>query len=183
MFNISTSIHAGDEMYLTALAKITSSGLAKAVYLRQGADINATIQQLLNWRFGRKDTIKFLDFASGYGRSTRFLVQDVPPSNVWVSDIYADAVTFQKETFKVNGFVSCHNPSSLYCDEKFDMIFVASLFTHLPQERFMNWLRRLFEMLAPRGVLVFSLHDEALAGGREIPPPGILFLEASEFER
>jgi hypothetical protein len=34
----------------------------------------------------------FRDFASGYGRFTRFLVKELPRERVWVSDIYANAV-------------------------------------------------------------------------------------------
>lgn len=178
---INMHIHPDDEMFLTTRAVTATDGLATAVYLKQGAEINATVQQLLDWRFGdKKDSVKILDFACGYGRATRFLVRDIPPSNVWVSDIYADAVRFQKETFAVNGFVSHHDPSTVRCDEDFDMIFVASLFTHLPHERFIGWLWRLLQMLRPNGILAFSVHDQVLAESLRMPPSGILFREASE---
>ena len=181
VLSVNTLIHPLDEMYLTALSGLKNSGLAKAMYYKQGGEINDSIQQLLEWRFGaEKVAAKFLDFACGYGRSTRFLVREIPPQNIWVSDIYAEAVTFQRDTFGVNGFTSCHEPFELDCESDFDMIFVASLFSHLPAEPFKRWLQRLFELLAPSGILVFSVHDEALAGGQVMPGSGILFVEASE---
>ena len=108
------------------------------------------------------------------------MVREVDPQNVWVSDIYADAVAFQKLTFGVNGFVSVTNPDELEGETGFHMIFVASLFTHLPGPRFEAWLRRLFSMLSPEGILAFSVHDEALAAGKNIPESGILFSPESE---
>jgi len=179
--NVNSLIDPADEMYLHAVNCLKNAGLAMAGYFRQGAEINDTIQQLLSWRFGsNKNDVRFLDFACGYGRSTRFLVTQIPPDNVWVSDIYTDAVAFQRRTFGVHGFDSCTDPAALKCDERFDMIFVSSLFTHLPAARFEAWLRRLYEMLTPAGILAFSVHDEALAGSQRIPGSGVLFVEASE---
>lgn len=179
--NVNTQIDPADEMFLYAMDGLKNRALARSVYFRQGAEINNTVQQLLNWRFSLgKEDVKFLDFACGYGRSTRFLITAIPPKNVWVSDIYGDAVSFQKRYFGVNGFNSFHDPRDLSCDLKFDMIFVASLFTHMPAERFREWLNKLFELLEPRGILAFSVHDETLAAGQRIPDPGILFVRQSE---
>lgn len=168
-------------MFLNAMAAIKKEGLARSVYFRQGYEINGTLQAILDWQFGQhKREAKVLDFACGYGRATRFLVAEVGPTNVWASDIYADAVEFQERQFGVHGFVSCYEPSKLECEQKFDLIFVASLFTHLPQHRFEQWLARLFDMLSETGFLAFSVHDETLAAGRTMPADGFLFREASE---
>ena len=178
---VDTTVHPEDEMLLNAMAGIPNKGLARAVYFRQGHEINSTLQELLDWACaGDKRNAKVLEFACGYGRATRFLVAQVNPRNVWASDIYAGAVEFQRKQFGVNGFVSCHEPSELACDETFDLIFVASLFTHLPRHRFEQWLARLFQMLSPRGVLAFSVHDETLVAGRAMPEDGYLFVKASE---
>ena len=178
---IDTTIHPEDEMLLNAVSGLTNVGLAKAVYFRQGYEINSTLQTILDWSAGsKKSEAKVLDFACGYGRATRFLVAQVSPRNVWVSDIYEEAVKFQIEQFGVNGFVSCYEPAELRCEEKFDLIFVTSLFTHLPQARFEQWIHRLYNLLLPEGVLAFSVHDQALAGGRIIPSDGFLFVPESE---
>ena len=151
-------------------------------YFRSGLSIADAMTQVLRWRFGDPARIgTLLDFASGYGRVTRFLLRDVPAERFWVSDIYADAVRFQQERFGVHGVVSTILPEDFQCDERFDAILVTSLFTHLPEERFVGWLRRLLALLRPGGALLFSVHDEAiLAPGVSLPPEGLLFQELSE---
>jgi 2-polyprenyl-3-methyl-5-hydroxy-6-metoxy-1,4-benzoquinol methylase len=178
---IDTAIHPEDEMLLNAVKALPSVGLAQSIYFRQGFEINATLQSILEWAAGpRKMAAQILDFACGYGRSTRFLVAEVPPENVWVSDIYEGAVEFQKQQFGVNGFVSRYEPNEVVCDERFDLIFVASLFTHLPRHRFEQWLNRLFQLLKAKGVLAFSVHDSALAAGRAMSSDGFRFVPESE---
>lgn len=100
----------------------------------------------------------FLEFASGYGRFTRFLVTKVPPTRVTVSDISHDAVDFARATFGVDGFYSEIQPTDLHHDGSYDVVFVASLFSHLNHDVWVPWLRRLYDMVAPGGLLVFSTH-------------------------
>lgn len=185
MKGVISTIHPQDEMLINAMAGLKNEGLAKAVYFRQGYEINQTLQTVLDWKVQHsvpkdKSHAHVLDFACGYGRATRFLVAEVNPGNVWASDIYAEAVEFQKATFGVNGFVSHHNPDAIVCDQRFDLIFVASLFTHLPQDRFEDWLKKLHSLLKPDGVVAFSVHDQTLAHGRAINDNGFLFLAESE---
>lgn len=179
--SIDTTIHQEDEMLLNAISGLYSEGLARAVYLRQGFEIHTVLMSVLEWIPGKtKASAKVLDFACGYGRSTRFLVAEVPPENVWVSDIYEGAVDFQKSQFGVNGFVSRYEAAQLECDERFDLVFVASLFTHLPRLRFEQWLAKLHSFLGDKGILAFSVHDSALAQGRTMPPDGFLYVTESE---
>ena len=151
-------------------------------YFRSGASIADSLLQVLRWRFGDPGRIgEILDFASGYGRVTRFLVREIPPQRVWVADVYADGVRFQEERFGVHGLVSALRPEDLSCGERFEAILVTSLFTHLPEERFVAWLRVLLGLLAPGGMLVFSAHSpEVLPPGVEMPAGGICFHESSE---
>ena len=115
----------------------------------------------------------FLDFASGHGRFTRFLVKELPRERVWISDIYENAVKFQQQQFGVHGIVSVPDPDNYQCGRRFDFVFVASLFSHLPEAMFKKWLRKLYGLLAPEGVLVFSVHDQAvLPQGVAMPATG-----------
>ncbi|HEX7180833.1 MAG TPA: class I SAM-dependent methyltransferase [Thermoanaerobaculia bacterium] len=151
-------------------------------YFRSGLSIADSMTQILRWRFGGLGGVeRMLDFASGYGRVVRFLLRDVPAGRVWVSDIYDGAVAFQEERFGVHGIVSTVRPEDFACGERFDAILVTSLFTHLPEERFVGWLRVLLGLLRPGGALVFSVHDEKiLEPGREMPANGLFFQELSE---
>lgn len=151
-------------------------------YFRSGASIADSLGQVLRWRFGPLERVgKILDFASGYGRVTRFLVRGVPPERVWVADVYVDGVRFQEERLGVHGLVSAVRPEDFACAERFDAILVTSLFTHLPEERFVAWLRVLLGLLAPGGMLVFSAHSpEVLPADVPSPGTGIHFQETSE---
>ena len=151
-------------------------------YFRSGASIADSLGQVLRWWFGAPGrAAKVLDFASGYGRVTRFLVREIPPERVWVADVYAEGVRFQEERFGVHGIVSTILPEDFACAERFDAILVTSLFTHLPEERFVAWLRVLLGLLAPGGLLAFSAHStQVLPLGASMPETGILFAETSE---
>jgi SAM-dependent methyltransferase len=152
-------------------------------YFRSGASIADSLGQALRWRFGGRfgEAVRLLDFASGYGRVTRFLVREVPPERVWVADVYAGGVRFQEERFGVHGIVSTIRPEDFVCAERFDAILVTSLFTHLPDERFVTWLRVLLGLLAPGGMLAFSAHSpQVLPPGVTMPESGIFFVETSE---
>ena len=105
----------------------------------------------------------FLDFAAGFGRLTRFLIQRLPPEKVWVSDIQPSAMKFQSKTFGVHTCLSALEPNDFQPGRKFEFIFVASLFSHLPRNRFDQWLKRLWELLTPDGVLAFSVLDRGTA--------------------
>ena len=72
-------------------------------------------------------------------------------------------------------------PEDFVCAERFDAITVTSLFTHLPDRRFVDWLRVLLGLLRPGGVLLFSVHgEEVLSSDCAVPDGGILFQEMSE---
>jgi SAM-dependent methyltransferase len=178
------AIDARDEM-LGFLGDVFEGDRDRALfgYFRSGASIADSLGQALRWRFGDRfgDTIRLLDFASGYGRVTRFLVREVPPERVWVADVYAGGVRFQKERFGVHGIVSTIRPEDFACAERFDAILVTSLFTHLPDERFVAWLRVLLGLLAPGGMLAFSTHSpQVLPPDAAMPENGIFFVETSE---
>jgi SAM-dependent methyltransferase len=151
-------------------------------YFRSGLGIADAMTQILRWRFGDLGQIeRLLDFASGYGRVTRFLLRHVPAERFWISDVYAEAVRFQAERFGVHGMVSTIRPEDFACAERFDAILVTSLFTHLPEERFIGWLRSLLGLLRPGGLLVFSVHDEAIRDPSvPMPESGLLFQGLSE---
>lgn len=151
-------------------------------YFQSGESIARCLGQILRWRFGDLERIHgLLDFASGYGRVTRFLVREVPAERVWVADVYAEGVRFQAERFGVHAVVSSIRPQDFACAERFDAILVTSLFTHLPEERFVAWLRVLLGLLNPGGLLAFSAHSpEVLPSGVEMPASGFLFMPTSE---
>jgi SAM-dependent methyltransferase len=175
------NISAADEM-LHFFIYAQGHGLEQSVamYLDSGRRIWATLRQIIAWRFGSLDWGgRLLDFASGYGRMTRHLVTDLAKDRVWISDIYAEGVAFQQREFGVHGIVSTTDPAHFPADVTFDCILVSSLFTHLPESRFIEWLRRLGTLLEPGGLLLFSVHDMALKR-TQAPCSNIVFEAMSE---
>ncbi|MEG3860051.1 methyltransferase [Microcoleus sp. herbarium12] len=172
-----------DEMYLFALSNVKDDrDRALVRYYSLGRRILDTVKQVVAWHFGSFDKVpSFLDFACGYGRFTRFLIQEIEPERIWVSDIYANAVKFQTEYFGVNGIVSTGKPENYLIERKFDCILANSFFSHMPEKTFTSWLQNLYDLLTPQGILMFSVHDECLRAAHvEMPANGILFSPLSE---
>lgn len=132
-------------------------------YFRNGIDQFALVRHIAGWRGHPR---RMLDFASGYGRLTRFLVHEKLADEVTVSDILEGGMEFQREQFGVRTILSKTDPARFEAPDRYDLIFVASLFTHLPPSTFTAWLRRLAELLEREGLLIFSVHDASLSPGR-----------------
>lgn len=179
---VDLAVHEQDEMLRLFFYRHGEElGPALAMYLRSGKELWATFRRILEWRFGGLDrAAKLLDFASGYGRVTRFLVRDLAPERVWVSDIEAEAMRFQSDRFGVHALLSAPRADTFRCEERFDCILVSSLFTHLPEEGFQAWLGRLAGLLQPGGVLAFSSHDMALLPAGPGAPADFEFRPVSE---
>jgi SAM-dependent methyltransferase len=133
---------------------------AVANYFQNGLDQYALVRHIAGWRGKPR---RMLDFASGYGRLTRFFVHEHLAEALTVSDILEGGMEFQAAQFGVRTILSKTQPEQLVTPDTYDLIFVASLFTHLPPVTFTSWLRRLAGLLEPEGLLVFSVHDESLA--------------------
>jgi len=175
-----------DEMYLFSLKngadELDDGTRALVRYYAIGRSVLDTVKQVVEWHFGSFENVpSFLDFACGYGRFTRFLIQEMPPEKIWVSDIYANAVKFQTEYLGVSGIVSTGKPENYLIDRKFDSILANSFFSHMPERTFTNWLQNLYDLLTPNGILMFSVHDSCLLPPHiEMPAKGILFSPQSE---
>ncbi|MGF1492789.1 MAG: class I SAM-dependent methyltransferase [Microcoleaceae cyanobacterium] len=175
-------IDEADEMYLVALENQAFPERAYVRYYFNGRRIFDALKQVVDWYFqGFENIEKFFDFASGYGRLTRFLTQEIPPEKIWVADILAPAIRFQTEQFQVNGIVSQSDPSQPLTSHQFDCILTCSFFSHMPEETFIGWMKTLYECLSPQGILLFSVHDrELLPEHLKIQSAEILFAPASE---
>jgi SAM-dependent methyltransferase len=144
-------------------------------YFQNALEQFALVRHVARWRGKPR---RMLDFASGYGRLTRLLVHEHLADEITVSDILEGGMAFQAEQFGVRTLLSKTRPEQFVAPEKYGVIFVASLFTHLPPATFTPWLRRLAELLEPEGLLIFSVHDEAIAP--EKVEGGITFESRSE---
>jgi SAM-dependent methyltransferase len=109
------------------------------------------------------DVGSVLEFASGHGRFTRHLVKALGADRVTVSDVVPGAVAFSTAQFGVQGFVSRLDPAELEWPRRYGLVFVLSLFSHLPRVTWLPWLARIWDAVEPGGTLVFTTHGEFAA--------------------
>jgi SAM-dependent methyltransferase len=173
----------GDEMFFKGVLPSYPDrpGAAFYRYVESALRTFEVYRQLAD-HLGGLDTLeRVLDFGSGYGRLTRILSQRLDPSRIWVSDIYKDAVAWQKATFGVNGVDSAPDPHGFQLSGSFSIVFAASVFSHLPDGLFQRWLARLHGLVEPQGLLAFSVHGAEFAPeGQEIAAEGIGYAHWSE---
>src|SRR6266508_3471736 len=103
-------------------------------------------------------TIKsVLDFGSGYGRVYRAMAVSFPDAELTASDLIADAAQFCAETFG-GDWVQSTEDLAFSLPRKYDLIWLGSVFTHLPAYRWCRLLDFLNQSLNPEGIVVFTSH-------------------------
>ena len=125
---------------------------------------------------------KVLEFASGHGRFTRHLARVLNKGELTVSDVVPGSVDFLRNAMGVKGFYSSTKPEEVAVPEKYDLIFVLSLFSHLPATVWSAWIKVLHAALNPKGLLIFSTHGEKCASmeGVQLDSEGYRFFPSSE---
>jgi SAM-dependent methyltransferase len=124
----------------------------------QGGEWNAAemAEVVCKHGFPLADAGSVLEFACGWGRVTRHLVHLMDRSRLTVSDIDPVAVQFVCQKLGVRGFPSAIDPLDLHHEDRYDVILIVSLFSHLPRADWGPWLGRLGRLLEPGGALAFS---------------------------
>lgn len=126
----------------------------------------------------------FLEYACGFGRFTRHLDVAIRKygNNLIVSDVVPGSVDFLINNFGVKGFYSTLNPDELDIPGNYDLVFVLSLFTHLPENTWGRWIKKLYSALGEGGALIFTTHGEKVAKQKNviIPDSGFLYELESE---
>ncbi|HNT38930.1 MAG TPA: methyltransferase domain-containing protein [Rubrivivax sp.] len=175
-------IHSADQMLLHSLRHHGDAAAAVSQYINVALQQYAAMRQVLDALLpASAEPVSVLDFACGWGRLLRLLSACERELELFASEIQPEALDYVVGSFGVHGLPSCLVPEDFEPGRRFDFIWVASLFSHLPEELFQRWLARLLALLSPRGVLCFSVHDEALlAPGEQLPAGGLLFKTQSE---
>ena len=124
----------------------------------------------------------FLEFASGHGRFTRHLAKAIGHERVTASDVVPDAVEFARDTLGVKAFLSASRPEDLACPSRHEVVFVLSLFSHLPLSSWSRWLAKLDDCVQPGGLLVFTTHgaEAVRRQGVTLDSTGFFFAPSSE---
>ena len=89
---------------------------------------------------------------------------------------------FARCTLGVHAFPSAAQPHALTWQGRYDVVFVLSLFSHLPRVSWGRWLARLGQFVAPGGALVISTHgaEAVRRQGVSLDADGFFFAPSSE---
>jgi 2-polyprenyl-3-methyl-5-hydroxy-6-metoxy-1,4-benzoquinol methylase len=190
---LKADVHADDQMLLHSLNHHQNSDIALSQYFAISLQQFYAAHQIMRCFFDSVDgnglpqqgitdpSLKILDFACGFGRLLRLLSTQIPARQIYASEIQTDAVAYVCDQYGVQGLMSHSDPNAFNSEEKFDFIWVASLFSHLPERLFHAWMEKLTGLLTPRGVLCFSTRDAALLSpAQQLPESGILYFSESE---
>lgn len=177
---VSRTISGLDEM-LTDTLREHDWDFALAAYYLRGLAAFETHRQVVGAMTRPVQTV--LDFASGFGRATRFIAAHHGSENVTASEIQEPALAFLSRTLGVRTLASSSEPGSFRAPVRYDAVTAHSFFSHQPARNFVPWLSALFAAVAPGGALVFSVHDESLIADRERDASGLTFREVSETDR
>jgi SAM-dependent methyltransferase len=114
-----------------------------------------------------RDIESCLEIGCGYGRIVRELRREIPPSAISVCDVIDEGTRFTAAEFGVRRVPVVETMAPEY-DRSFDLIYLLSVYTHLPRRMIENNLARVSALLKPNGVLVFSAHGKQSAEMAEI---------------
>jgi SAM-dependent methyltransferase len=103
-----------------------------------------------------------LDFGCGWGRLTRYLARDIAPGRLYGCDPVTGILDVARAT-GVPAILAKSDflPDRLPFEERFDLAFAFSVFTHLSEEAHRQSLRALHRSLHPGGILVVTIRPTA----------------------
>ena len=98
---------------------------------------------------------QILDYGCGWGRTIRFFMKDVAPSNLWGIDCHNAVLEICLKTNKWCNFhlVDPFPPTNLP-GESIDLVYSYSVFSHLSENAHFRWLDEFQRILKPGGLLI-----------------------------
>ena len=96
-----------------------------------------------------------LDFGCGWGRIIRFFLKDIEPESLFGIDHSEEVIHICHQTNKWCKFVMIEpSPPTAFPEQSFDLIYLYSVFSHLPEEMHWAWLKEFHRLLRPDGMLI-----------------------------
>tara|TARA_B100000780_G_C21103711_1_gene445525 strand:- start:1124 stop:1963 length:840 start_codon:yes stop_codon:yes gene_type:complete len=127
-----------------------------ADYLQGGRNVSGYIEEQLK-AAGRdwKDVEAAFDIGCGYGRISRVVVEKMTNGQLHACDVIDDAVNFVCGSFDAKK-EAVHGDPAFPSTSKFDLAWLYSVFTHLPNEKIGEMIRDISKCLKPNGLLIFT---------------------------
>jgi SAM-dependent methyltransferase len=131
-------------------------------YLEVGRSALKAIQ-LAEMAAGGSPVRSILDMPCGHGRVLRWLKAAYPHARLTACDLLTDGVDFCAATFGATPVYSSQFPTPDAFAERYDLIFVGSLLTHVDVRQWDHLIALWHELLNPEGLLVVTTHGELVA--------------------
>jgi SAM-dependent methyltransferase len=101
-----------------------------------------------------------LDFGCGWGRIIRYFLKDVPADRIHGVDHSKEVIESCRETNRWCHFELIEpNPPTGLPSESFDLIYLYSVFSHLPEILHQSLLEEFSRLLLPGGLLIATTRD------------------------
>lgn len=112
---------------------------------------------------GLDDFSSILDFPSGHGRVLRWLKAAYPRAHLTACDILPDAVDWCVRELGATGVYSSREPELGMFADRYDLVFVGSLLTHVDVPMWNRLIGLWHDLLVTNGLLVITTHGEYAA--------------------
>lgn len=161
--------HMPDVIPPEALLMRVSGGVASTdSYIQIGHSVCRDLLHVME-RFQIHPTVdtKVLDFGCGCGRVVRYFAAQCP-AQVDASDIDAETIAWCQASLGDAAAFHCNPewPPLSFEDERFDLVYGISVFTHFPEDMQRAWLAEMRRVVKPDAWLLLSIHAPRLL------PPG-----------
>lgn len=103
---------------------------------------------------------QILDFGAGAGRVTRWLSAAFSNSSIHACDIREQDVVFLRTRFGIKAWTVDPDLSVLTIPDQYDLIWVGSVITHLPELKTRRLIAKLLSSCTPGGLLALSFHGQ-----------------------
>jgi SAM-dependent methyltransferase len=134
----------------------TFTGKSGYSTLREGFNAYGIFKNCYETHVGRIESCRaVLDFGCGWGRIIRFFLKDLQPDKLLGIDHSEEALRACQNTNTWCRFtlIEPYPPTAL-SQESFDLIYLYSVFSHLPEEMHWAWLKEFHRLLVPGGMLI-----------------------------
>jgi len=103
-----------------------------------------------------------LDFGCGHGRVARYIRAFFPDARMTFAEVDKSCVDFCAKQFNGRAIQTPKDFSQLQFDDKYDLIWLGSVFTHMDYARMEILFKKLFASLSPNGVVIGTFRGEKM---------------------
>ncbi len=103
---------------------------------------------------------KILEWGCGVARICRHLQKLLPENaEIYACDINNEMISWNKENIHNVQFDKIsYEPPTIYSNQKFDLIYGLSVFTHIDDKAQLNWINEIARITRQKGIFLFTTH-------------------------